>query len=76
MGNVRVSYLTTLVLCGCSFSGNSVRGQASIDGCSLRFLVYLHGSTVGIASSIDSAALTTPRDDFSWYEIMKSLTIG
>ena len=44
---------------------------------SCRFLVYWHGSIVGIASSIDSAALTTPpKSNLTWHEITKSLVIG
>lgn len=42
-----------------------------------RFLVYWHGSIIGIASSIDSTALTTPpKSNLTWQEIMKSLVIG
>lgn len=40
------------------------------------FLIYLHGSVVGIASSIDSAALNRVRHNFDTSEVSESLTIG
>ncbi|MCJ1470349.1 hypothetical protein MMC07_008994 [Pseudocyphellaria aurata] len=40
------------------------------------FLIYLHGSVVGIASSIDSAAMNKPKPHFFKSEVIGSLAIG
>lgn len=41
-----------------------------------RFLIYLHGSVVGIASSTDSAVMVRDNPKFARSEVVESLTTG